>query len=106
MSAPTNVVPLAGAEAWTDAYELGKLLAKRCPYDAVDDLCQAYVHNGGDLEDLAVATSIVCTQHGENDGEDWHWTVVTGGRTLLIAAWCDYTGWDCQSWLTVTEEAP
>ena len=23
----TNIIPIAGAEAWTDAYDLGKLLA-------------------------------------------------------------------------------
>lgn len=99
----TNIIPIAGAEAWTDAYDLGKLLAKRFPHDAVDDLCQAYRFNGMNLEDLAAATSIDCTRFGQNDGADWHWTVVTGGRTWLIVAGCDYTGWDCQSWLTATE---
>jgi hypothetical protein len=37
---------------------------------------------------------------GENDGPDWVWIVLLkDGRHAYIRGGCDYTGWECQSWL-------
>jgi hypothetical protein len=35
---------------------------------------------------------------GENDGADWiMWGLLKDGRYFMVAAGCDYTGWDCQA---------
>jgi len=35
---------------------------------------------------------------GANDELSWHWIVrLKDGNHAYINAWCDYTGWDCQS---------
>jgi hypothetical protein len=40
---------------------------------------------------------------GENDGDSWRWIfVLSGGQYVFMAGWCDYTGWDCQSGITIT----
>lgn len=38
------------------------------------------------------------TSEGQNDGESWLAVgKLKGGRFFFLAAWCDYTGWDCQA---------
>lgn len=35
---------------------------------------------------------------GHNDDDSWYWIIeLNDGRFVLTDAWCDYTGWDCQS---------
>ena len=35
---------------------------------------------------------------GENDGDSWIcYGKLNDGRYFSLNAWCDYTGWDCQS---------
>ena len=35
---------------------------------------------------------------GHNDGDPWIMAgVLKDGRYFFLSAWCDYTGWDCQS---------
>ena len=99
-----EIVELTGAEAWTFAHNFGLLLGQRFPNQEVDELVLAFEYNTCQLsfDDLKAAESIVCTYKGCNDGTDWKWTIVTGGQTWHIVAGCDYTGWDCQSWLTAT----
>lgn len=46
--------------------------------------------------------TILATVPGHNDEDEWYWIVklnryVQGKKFALITAWCDYTGWDCQS---------
>ncbi len=56
-------------------------------------------------EDVSVAAftrqevkAIYWRSDGENDGDAW---IIGGeladGRLFFLAAWCDYTGWDCQA---------
>ncbi len=41
---------------------------------------------------------IIAADCGENDGESWVAVVkLKSGQFGFIDAWCDYTGWDCQS---------
>lgn len=48
-----------------------------------------------DREDVKIIYGI---DEGTNEGSDW---IVYGrlkdGRYFCLRAWCDYTGWDCQS---------
>jgi hypothetical protein len=46
-------------------------------------------------EDVA---RIIAHDAGDNDGPDWIAAVeLNDGRFAFLSAWCDYTGWDCQS---------
>lgn len=48
-----------------------------------------------DREDVV---EIIKCIDGENDEEDWLGLFrLRDGRYAFIEAWCDYTGWDCQS---------
>lgn len=51
--------------------------------------------NGFSCEDV---TEILHLRAGENDGE--HWLLagrLADGRFFFLSAWCDYTGFGCQS---------
>ena len=51
-----------------------------------------------DFFGIGDVTQIVASSEGCNDGDNW---VMVGklsdGRYFFLDAWCDYTGWDCQS---------
>ena len=41
---------------------------------------------------------VIASDEGENDGESWVCVVKLNDGTFgFVDAWCDYTGWDCQS---------
>lgn len=41
---------------------------------------------------------VVAYDQGENDGDSWVLVAeLNDGRFGYVDAWCDYTGWDCQS---------
>lgn len=43
-------------------------------------------------------SEILAIDEGENDGDNWVAVFkLVDGRFAAIGAWCDYTGWDCQS---------
>ncbi len=70
------------------------------------DLQAAYEENAGSfpfgIEEVA---TVLLLQEGERDGEEWTWRVtLNDGRVFLVVGWCDYTGWDCRSGVTVTPE--
>ncbi len=38
---------------------------------------------------------------GERDMSDWRWVLALhSGQYMYLRAGCDYTGWDCRSWIT------
>ncbi len=42
--------------------------------------------------------NVIAADEGYNDGDSWVAIVETkDGRFAYVEAWCDYTGWDCQS---------
>ena len=44
---------------------------------------------------------VIAVWEGENDGDSWRWIVaLKSGRFAYLIGGCDYTGWDCQSWLS------
>lgn len=52
------------------------------------------------LTDIAYVWAVV---EGENDGPAWHWIVrLQDGSAWYLTGSCDYTGWDCQSWLSAS----
>lgn len=60
------------------------------------DWCEASSAAGGPNFD-AVA-EVIAASNGENDGECWVAIFrMSDGRYGFLSAWCDYTGWDCQS---------
>lgn len=57
-----------------------------------------YLTFNTDRFDLTDIYNIYAEVAGHNDEYDWYWVLeLRDGRFLLVSAWCDYTGWDCQS---------
>lgn len=63
------------------------------------DLQAAYEHNSSDFPfDLLDISNVLANIPGHNDEDHWSWIVeLKNGDFYFISAWCDYTGWDCQS---------
>lgn len=56
-------------------------------------------HPGFEVDDIAEVLAVI---EGENDGESWRWLLkMKGGDYILAEGWCDYTGWDCQSGMSI-----
>ena len=52
------------------------------------------------LKDFTIdnVVEVIATREGENDDHPWLAVVrLEDGRYVFLTAWCDYTGWDCQS---------
>jgi len=50
---------------------------------------------------------VISYENGENDGLSWIMVArLSDRRFVFIEAWCDYTGWDCQSggWSCVSDD--
>lgn len=102
MPDPENVpvVPLAGSSGWANAYESGQALDARFPNQDADQFAFACEYNEeGPTADHAII-SFVMEKQGEHDGGNWVWIVgLSDGSTWRYEGGCDYTGWDCQSFL-------
>jgi hypothetical protein len=69
-----------------------------------DDLWSAIRYNGTDGYEAEKIVDILAEVCGQNDELLWWWVVTLenepGHYTFaLLEGWCDYTGWDCQSYL-------
>lgn len=63
-----------------------------------DDLWYALHSNPPKKFRIDDVMGILAEVPGENDELSWWWVLeLGGGRFVLLSAWCDYTGWDCQS---------
>jgi hypothetical protein len=95
-----NVIPLPGSEGWTRSYDWGNQLEKRFPNQDASDFASACEYNDyGPAKELEIVGFQLLKQ-GIQDEEDWIWAVAfAGGANYLAIGGCDYTGWDCQSWL-------
>lgn len=91
---------LPGSEAYWDSYDRGYKLQEMFPGQDVDDFASACGSNSwGPAEKQGIA-SIMCIQSGMNDSEEWIWLVrLLDGTHWWVVGGCDYTGWDCQSYL-------
>lgn len=59
---------------------------------------QSYLTYNEDIFTLDDIRNIHAEVPGHNDEDHWFWVIeLKDKRFLLTDAWCDYTGWDCQS---------
>lgn len=69
-----------------------------------DDLWYAIEYNTPEKFSRDDVADIVVEVPGENDEFAWWWILqLKNGKYVLLAASCDYTGWDCQSWIDFEE---
>jgi len=58
----------------------------------------AYLDYNKDIYTIEDVANIHAEVPGHNDDDNWYWIIeLKDGRIVLTSAWCDYTGWDCQS---------
>lgn len=95
------VIELPGSEGWRASYEMGGILEQFFPNQEASDLCYAIEYNdAGPLVDGVFIAGLICTVVGERDDGNWTWLVTTStGEHWVAEGGCDYTGWDCRSWL-------
>ena len=80
-----NIEEMKGSYDWQEAFGFANEIrgAYKCAI------------NGFGIDDVA---SIIASDEGENDGDPWLMVgTLKDGRFFFLSAWCDYTGWDCQS---------
>lgn len=59
---------------------------------------QSYLTCNKEVYTLEDIQNILATVPGHNDEDYWYWVLrLKDGTYVLTEAWCDYTGWDCQS---------
>lgn len=68
-----------------------------------DDLQFAIRSNPTEINECCgIIDKVFAEITGERDEKDWHWLVgFQDGKVGYITGGCDYTGWDCQSFLNV-----
>lgn len=59
------------------------------------DWTEAFLVSGADINTV---TEIIKYYNGCNDAEPWIIVCKTNeNKYMVLEAWCDYTGWDCQA---------
>ncbi len=64
---------------------------------------QSYLQNNNDIFTVDEIETVRAEITGHHDGDAWFWIIKLKGRAnkeerfVLTRAWCDYSGWDCQS---------
>lgn len=90
---------------WVEAERLSNRLEEQFPSQDAYNFTMACYYNAGALPagfDPGTITSLVLVQQGEREGAYWIWRGTSGdGRDFQVWAWCDFTGWDCQSGITI-----
>ena len=94
------VIDLPGSEKWRGSYEWGKALDGQFPGQDAYNFSYACEYNSyGPVQDQRIV-ELQLIQQGHNEGEAWIWHVVLeDDSAYLDYGGCDYTGWDCQSYL-------
>ncbi len=71
-----------------------------------DDTDLAYaLENNSVTASSDTVTEVLGYIAGQNDGQDWHWLVkLANDKVAYLRGGCDYTGWDCQSYVTLVNE--
>lgn len=100
-------------EQWREDYDWIEAFG----YAGQPDTCATVYQSGPDLRrahptatepslqpfTIADVASVEAMSEGENGDRDWLCLgVLNDGRWFLLAAGCDYTGWDCQAGGTTT----
>lgn len=66
-----------------------------------DDLWEALYNNEVGHFVPEDVVDIIAEVPGENDEYNWWWILSLNNNSyVLLSAWCDFTGWDCQSDIT------
>jgi len=74
--------------------------------DSADDLYYCLNQNNPRTFNPEDILEIVAEVPGHNDSDHWWWILKLGDeRYICLAAWCDYTGWDCASGIGYGGEA-
>lgn len=63
---------------------------------------ESYLQYNSDIYRLDDIANIHAEVPGHNDEDNWFWIIELknereGGKFVITSAWCDFTGWDCQS---------
>jgi len=62
------------------------------------DLIAYHANNTDEVYTLDDIQTVLAEIPGHNDEDNWHWILELKDHTYVYTtAWCDYTGWDCQS---------
>lgn len=65
-----------------------------------DDIWSALEYNAPQSFQIEEVESIEAEVPGANDELDWWWVLrLANNRYVLVKGACDYTGWDCQSYI-------
>jgi len=72
-----------------------------------DDIYGLLAYNNLSVVNASLISHFVAEVCGENDEFHWFWILkLKDGRYLYIRAWCDYSGWDCQSGIEDEQVCP
>ena len=93
-------------ETWVGSYELGNLISVQFSDQDGQSFASAVTYNDAGPAEGHELTGLLLIQEGENDESNWIWLVaIDTGEFFWAIGGCDYTGWDCQSWLEWTPYA-
>jgi len=96
-------VMLPGSDAYWRSWEAADALEAQFPKQEARDFVYACHYNGAGPWNDAVIVGLLCVEAGENDERPWIWLVaLDNGAHWWAVGGCDYTGWDCQSYLEWT----
>lgn len=98
---------LPGSEGYWDGWDRGWALHQMFPRQDIPDFAAACTNNSWGPAEAQGIASIMCLEYGVRAGPDWKWLVrLFDNSHWWVVGGCDYTGWDCQSWLSWIEYRP
>ena len=96
------IIPNEAAQRWADGYVAGEFLETLFPGNDAYNFCAAIAENSHPYVDMDLPNipGLLMLQQGEKDEQSWVWEVAfANGDVWTVTGGCDYTGWDCQSYL-------
>ena len=96
-------LPAAETQTVSQPHYVGWRKEKKMVHEN-DDLWYAIENNTPEKFSRDDIADIVVEVPGENDEFAWWWVLqLKNGKHVLLAASCDYTGWDCRSGIDFEE---
>lgn len=85
---------------WKTSYDVACELEPLFPGQDIGHFVSACSNNDwGPLVDRSLVRFLMI-EEGERDGANWEWVLtLDDGTSWRVVAGCDYTGWDCRSWI-------
>lgn len=94
------MIIVGGDDNYWSARRQGEALEEAFPgEDAMDLMLAATYNDPGPLVSGAKVTDLVMISQGERDESEWVWEVEVDGERWSAVGGCDFTGWDCRSYL-------